>query len=170
MATDCRDLSGIGGHWTVGSYLHWKYRVALLCLLLQFLFFFFEQWQTLHLHPCFRHSIIVKVTRSPVLATLCNQSDGISSWFDCYMSDWDTTDWSAYWLFGLVIRFLGLGGWWGGDGVGAQGKRQKAQSFVFKDSGFKDLNDNKNKREIWNGKNLLTIIRSILQQQLGICW
>lgn len=62
-------------------------------------------------------------------------------------------------MFGLVIRFLGSKG---REGVwGVWGERQKAQSFVFKDSGLKT----ERKKKIGSGKNSLTIIGSIFQQR-----
>lgn len=82
-----------------------------------------DKWQMLHLHP-FRHYTIVKVTRSPMLATLSNHSSGISFWLDCYKSDWETTDWSTQWLFGWFRKLVSIEG-----DAGPQGKRQKAQSL-----------------------------------------
>lgn len=72
-----------------------------------------------------------------MLATLGNQSNGISFWFDCYKSDWETTDWSAYWLFGWVRR-LGGGGLRGGRGTGqATEGTEFLRWFFSKDSSVK---------------------------------
>lgn len=46
-----------------------------------------------------------------MLATPGNQSSGISFWFDCYKSDWETTDWLIYLLIvWLSDKVGGAGG------------------------------------------------------------
>lgn len=94
-----------------------------------------DKWQVMHFHP-FRHYTIVKVTRSPMPATLSSHSNGISFWLDCYKSDWQTTDWSTQRLFGWFGKLAAIEG-----DAGPQGKWKKGTEFVrrffSKDPGVK---------------------------------
>lgn len=95
--------------------------------------------------------------------SLSDQRGGISFWFDCYKSDWLTTDWSTHWLFGWLRRSVGLKVLGRATGQATKGTVSKIMFF------FSRIWANKQPKSVRFRKNFKAADKSLIQYFKNSC-